>query len=234
MRAALAFLTSIGGARTPSSTAFRWFPVVGAGLGLALGGLWWGADRLWPPAVAAALVVVADLGLTGALHLDGLVDSADGMLSHVPPERRLEVMATPDVGAFGLAAGASALLLRFAALAALRPAPLLLAGLWCGSRTAMALVALALPYARAEGGLADAFLGDRAAPIGVAGLATAALLAGLWRVGPGLAAVAALAVAAAAVAALGRRRLGGFTGDVLGACGLVGETAGLLVAAARW
>jgi adenosylcobinamide-GDP ribazoletransferase len=60
------------------------------------------------------------------------------------------------------------------------------------------------------------------------------VLAGLWRLGPGTAAVAALVVAAAAVAGLGRRRLGGFTGDVLGACGVVGETAGLLVAAARW
>ena len=50
MRGAVAFLTPFGGARRPSRRAFDWFPVVGAVIGLALGGIWWGADRLWPPA----------------------------------------------------------------------------------------------------------------------------------------------------------------------------------------
>ena len=64
-------------------------------------------------------------------------------------------------------------------------------------------------------------------------IAAGALLAG-WRVGPGLASGAAALVAATAVTALARRRIGGYTGDVLGASGVLAETAGLLVAAARW
>lgn len=236
MRAALAFLTPlpVGGTRSPSPEALRWFPVVGAALGLALGGLWWVADRVWPAPVAAAIVVAADLAVTGMLHFDGLVDAADGLLSHLAVERRLEVMAAPDVGAFGLAAGASALLLRYSALVVLRPAPLLLAGLWCASRTAMVVVARALPYVRPGGGLASAFLGGRSTLVAGGGLVTAFALAALWRPVPGSAAVAAVVVVAAGVAGLGQRRLGGFTGDVLGACGVAGETAGLLVAAARW
>src|SRR4051812_17036191 len=99
MRAAISFLTPLGGARSPSPSAWRWFPLVGAGLGGLLGAGWWAADRLWPRPVAAALVVAADLALTGLLHIDGLVDSADGLLPHLDRDRRLAVMSEPDVGA---------------------------------------------------------------------------------------------------------------------------------------
>jgi adenosylcobinamide-GDP ribazoletransferase len=247
VRAAVAFLTPFGRARPPGPSTFDWFPLVGAALGLVLGGLWWVAVRAWPYPVAAAVVVAGDLAVTGMLHFDGLVDSADGLLAPMAPERRLTVMADPGVGAFGLAVGGAVLLVRWAALSALRPGILLLAGLWCLSRTTMALIARTFPYVRGEGGLARAFqAGSPATTGGVPGgrgwhpvrlgaglVAGAALLAG-WRVGPGLASGAAALVAAAAVAALARRRIGGFTGDVLGAAGVLAETAGLLVAAARW
>ena len=232
MRRALAFLTPLGGPVAPSPSALAWFPVVGAVLGLALGGVWWAADRLWAAPVAAALVVAADLALTGMLHFDGLVDSADGLLPPLPADRRLEVMADPAAGAFGVGVGVVVLLLRWAALAALAPAPVLLAALWCGSRLAMAVVARSVPYAR-PGGLAGAFLepGRRGVPAaGVLLVVVLAVAAG----GDGAAGVVVLAVAAAGVVALALRRIGGFTGDVLGAAGVVGETAGLLAAAARW
>lgn len=230
MRRALSFLTPMGGAVAPSPAALAWFPVVGAMLGLVLGGVWWVADRLWAAPVAAAVVVAADLALTGMLHFDGLVDSADGLLPPLDRARRLEVMADPAAGAFGVGVAVVVLLLRWASLAALAPAPWLLAALWCGSRLAMAVVAGTVPYAR-PGGLAGAFLGDRRWPVaGVLLLVALAVAAG----GDGIGGVVALVVAAAAVVALAVRRLGGFTGDVLGAAGLLGETAGLLVAAARW
>src|SRR5437667_1646851 len=146
MRRALSFLTPLGGASRPSGSALLWFPLVGAALGLALGGIWWAAARVWSAPVAAAVVVAADLGLTGLLHLDGLADSADGLLGHLTRERRLEVMAAPDVGAFGVGVACAAVLLRWSALAVLRPDPALLAGLWCGSRTLMATVATTVPY----------------------------------------------------------------------------------------
>ncbi|MDP9007087.1 MAG: adenosylcobinamide-GDP ribazoletransferase [Actinomycetota bacterium] len=233
MLGAVAFLTALGRPTAPSPEALRWFPVVGAVLGLVLGGVWWVAAELWPPLVAAALVVVVDLALTGLLHLDGLADSADGLLAHgLDASRRLEVMAEPGVGAFAVGVVAVTLVLRVAALAVLAPAPLLLAALWCVSRTVMAVTACALPYAR-PGGLASSFLGGSTAPIALGGGALALVVAAT----AGVAAVAAVVVGAvggAGLVALGLRRVGGFTGDVLGAAGVVAETTGLLVAAARW
>ena len=236
MRAALSFLTPFPGARRPSARALPWFPVVGAVLGLALGGLWWATDRLWPLPIAALITVGADLALTGLLHLDGLADAADGLLPHLTRERRLEVMHEPTVGAFGVGAVVIVVLSRWVVLATLRPAPLLIAALWCVSRTAMAGVVERVPYARAgEEGLVSAFLGARLPLLlAVPALAGAAALAAVWSVPAGPVAVASAAVAFAAVVAFSYRRLGGFTGDVLGAAGIIAETVGLLVAAARW
>lgn len=229
---ALAFLTPLGGPARPTPAALAWFPVVGAAMGFWLGGVWWIADRFWTNAVAAAVVIAADLAVTGMLHFDGLVDSADGLLPPLDgPARRLEVMADPATGAFGVGVGAGVLLLRWASLASLAPSPALLGALWCASRLGMAHAARTVPYAR-PAGLASAFLGgDRGVPL--AGLALAAVLAALAG-GDAVVGLAALALAFAGVVGLAVRRIGGFTGDVLGAAGLVGETAGLLAAAARW
>jgi adenosylcobinamide-GDP ribazoletransferase len=242
VRAAVAFLTPFGGARPPGPTTLDWFPVVGALIGLALGGVWWLANQAWGSQVAAALVVVADLGMTGMLHFDGLMDSADGLLPPLDNGRRLEVMSDPRVGAFGVAAGAAVLLVRWASLAALRPGIFLVAGLWCLSRTTMAVVARTQPYVRGENGLARPFgvgssgagrPGRRLVALS-AGVVLAAVLLGLWRIGPGAAAGGAAVLAAGGVVLLARRRIGGYTGDVLGACGVLAESAGLVVAAARW
>ena len=244
-RQALGFLTPLGGAASPTPAAFPWFPVVGALLGLALGWLWWAVEGPLGPLAAAALVVAADLALTGALHFDGLLDSADGLLPHLPLIRRLAVMADPHVGAFAVATGATTLLLRTAALAALGAArPLLLAALWSLSRTAMTVTALTIRYARAHG-LASSFLtGPAPANTGGRPWTNAG-----WIVPPAIGAVLAFGLAladdaqsviavvfaglgAAAVALLARRRIGGFTGDTLGAGGVVAETIGLLAAVA--
>ena len=101
MRQAISFLTPFGGARTPTRRALGWFPVAGLLIGTSLGGVWWTADRFWPPAVSGAIVVADDLLLTGMLHMDGLVDSADGLLPHLPRDRRLAVMAAPDFASGG-------------------------------------------------------------------------------------------------------------------------------------
>ncbi len=234
MRSALAFLTVVGRSQPPGPSTLDWFPAVGAGLGAALGGIWWLAGRAWPAGVAAAVVVAADLGLTGLLHLDGLVDAADGLLPPMERSRRLTVMSAPDAGAFGVGAAGVVLLLRWSALAATRPTVWLLAGLWCLSRTVMALVVRTGRYARPEGGLASLFAGPTRWPVLVLGLAAAAGMCAAWRVTAGLAAAATAALFAGLTVALAQRRLGGYTGDVLGATAMVAETAGLLVAAARW
>lgn len=233
MRRALAFLTPIGGAAPPSPTAMVWFPCAGALIGAFVGAAWWTGARLWPAAVAAAIALTADLVLTGLLHIDGVGDSADGLLPHLERERRLEVMAEPQMGAFGVTAIVAVLLLRFAAFTAMTPSILAVAGIWCASRTTMAVATRSMPYARGVG-LASAFQGGSPVGVGLYGVIAAAVLAGIGRGGPGLAAIAATLVGAAAVLWLARRRIGGFTGDVLGACGVVGETVGLLILAAKW
>lgn len=236
MRRALAFLTPlpVGGGQ-PNRITFDWFPVAGALIGLGVGSAWWLADLAFPPAVAAALVLAADLALTGMLHVDGLADSADGLLPHHRgTERRLEVMAAPGVGAFGVTVVVVVLLLRFAALASQPVSVLLIAALWCGSRTVMAVGARAFPYARADGGLASAFAGGNWRPVALCGLVAAVALGALadgrrTGVAVGVSVAAGFVVLVAA-----RRRIGGYTGDVLGAAGIIGETVGLLVAAAEW
>jgi adenosylcobinamide-GDP ribazoletransferase len=128
------------------------------------------------------------------------------------------------------------ILLRWAALASRSPSICLVGGIWCASRTAMAVALRTLPYVRRRG-LATSFQGEArtgASALGALGMSLAAALAAVAGLLPGVAAVAAVAVGAAAVLWLAVRRLGGFTGDVLGAAGVIGETVGLVVAAARW
>jgi adenosylcobinamide-GDP ribazoletransferase len=236
MRSALGFLTVVGGAAPPDRRAPAWFGPVGAALGLAVGGAWWVAGELWPPLVAAVLALAVDAALTGMLHFDGLADSADGLLPPLDRRRRLEVMATPEIGAFGVMALALVVLARVAALGALEPDPLLVAGLWTASRAAMAVALAWLPYARAGGSAASGFRAGSPAPA-LAALAVGCVVVawsfdGGW--GPGVLVAASGLAGFGAVVAFAWRRLGGYTGDVLGAAGLIAETVGLVVAAARW
>lgn len=231
MRKALGFLTPIGGASVPTPATVRWFPAVGLLVGLAVGAVWRGAGELWTPAVAAALAVAADLALTGMLHLDGLVDSADGVLPHLDRARRLDVMSEPTVGAFGVVTAVAVLLLRWAALASLHADVWLVAGLWCLSRTLMATVLTSVPYARGEG-LASAFRGRGGAGTTFVGIVVASVVVGRAIGTPTFAVLVAAWVGGSAVVGLAWRRLGGFTGDVLGAAGVVGETVGLVTWAA--
>jgi adenosylcobinamide-GDP ribazoletransferase len=225
VRAALGFLTPLGGARTPSVRALPWFPLVGALVGLGVGGAWWGGTAVWSPAVGGALAIVADLALTGMLHHDGLGDSADGLLPHLTRERRLEVMRQPDIGAYGVAAIGAALLLHFALLSSMRVDVALLVVLCATTRGFAAVVLACRPYAR-PGGLAELFRGRSPSAWAAATIALLALT-----VSEPLAAVAALA-SFVAVVALGERRLHGYTGDVLGAAIVVAQTAGIMAAAA--
>jgi adenosylcobinamide-GDP ribazoletransferase len=219
----------------------EWFPLVGALLGLALGGIWWLAAKVWAPLPSAAVVVVADMALTGLLHFDGLADAGDGLLAPLSKERRLEAMADPAIGAFGVLSVATVLLLRFGSLASLAPVPLVLGGLWCASRTSMVIITEALPYARPSGIVKDFLTTEPRSKRGrwvlvgalSVGFILAVVLVTTGRGLRGLAALGAELVAMSAVALLSKRRIGGFTGDVLGAAAVVGETVGLLVLATR-
>lgn len=230
---AFSFLTTFGrrgGALRAG--AFGWFPLVGVALGALLGGCWWLAGEYWTPFMAAAVVVLLDLAFTGMLHIDGLADSADGLLPHADRERRLAIMRAPDVGAFGVAVVAIALILRTGALASQPSSFLLLVAIWASARALVASVPAVMSYAR-DDGIASTMLDDAprwpAVTIPVA-IAVAA-------VGPGLEAALGVGVGVAAgigVLLVAQRKLHGFTGDVLGAVIVVTETVALVVAAGRW
>jgi adenosylcobinamide-GDP ribazoletransferase len=195
---------------------------------------------LFSPVLAAALLVALWAALTGGLHLDGLADCFDGLLAAVPPERRLEILRDPRLGAFGGIGLALHLLLKTLAVASLPafslslPLPFAL-GLLLPASLAPLLLAPALarwlilpvalqPMAR-PGGLGAEFalgLSRRALLISALIPLGVALLSGPR----GLLAAALAALVAAGLVLLALRRLGGLTGDVLG---LVVELAELVV-----
>jgi adenosylcobinamide-GDP ribazoletransferase len=237
VRDALAFLTVLpAGRRTgpPGKAAIAAFPLVGVLVGL----VWWTAGRfgtqVWAPGVGAALVLVADLLVTGGLHVDGLADEADGIASRLPADEAVAVMREGPVGAIGAAAAAIVLLLRFALLAALlgagHRAGLLVAPV--AGRFAMVLV-MAWGNEPQGPSLSD---GIRQTAKGFPLIASAVLAAGAAAVlagFPGLVASGGGCLAALANAAYAGHRFGGVTGDVIGAGGLLAETVALAVLAAR-
>jgi len=198
--------------------AAGWFPVVGAGLGLVLAAAAAAAGWLAPPLLAAALVVGLWALLTGGLHLDGLADAADGLGGGWSREQALAIMRDTRTGAFGVVAVALVLALKIAALAGLPAgvgwrAVLLAPAL--ARATPLLLARLCAP-ARADGA-GHAFALAARPGAGVAGsLLPPALALGLFGL-PGLAPVALAALATLGFAAYLRRRLGGLTGDCLGA-----------------
>jgi adenosylcobinamide-GDP ribazoletransferase len=235
MRDALSLLTTFGrrgagGRITPRSLG--WFPFVGAALGGVVGGTWWLAERLWPRPVAAGLVLVVNAACTGLLHVDGLADAADGLLPHADRDRRLEIMRDPGVGAFGMFAVAIAIVLEATALATRSASIGLPVALWCASRSFVATVPAVVPYARVVG-IATPLLDN--ATVWPALALVPAIIVGTVAAGVAgtLAVITAVTVGAATIA-FAVRRVGGFTGDVLGAAIVLAETAGLVVAAARW
>lgn len=202
-------------------------PLVGAALGALTGAAYAGLAGLGaPPLFAACLALALGVGLTGALHEDGLADCADGFGAPVAPERRREIMKDPRVGTFGAVAVALVLIAKAAALAALPPAQAVAAAAASGA-VSRAFLALALRLPAAAGpGLAAAAGRPAAATAWISAALGAALGAALAGQG-GLVALAAAALAAGAFALTARRLIGGVTGDALGAGQTVGEALAL-------
>jgi adenosylcobinamide-GDP ribazoletransferase len=210
-----------------------WFPVVGllVGSALAIGAR--AADALFPPLVAAALLVTGWKVATGGIHLDGLADCLDGLAGR-DPARRLTVMRDSRVGVFGAAGLILLCLLAVTTLAAfsvsLRLRVLLLAPVI--GRVAPLLAGAWLAPATPGQGLGAAFAAGLSRWAGPAHVVVAGALAA-WLLGIGGLAVAAAAWSLALLAAaFVARRLGGVTGDVLGAVVEVAELGTLLGAAA--
>lgn len=232
--AGFGLLTRVPVPFTPPRPEGAWaWPLVGLGIGGAALALGAGLQAVGVSVgIAAAAVIAVQAALTGGLHEDGLSDCADGFWGSHDRARRLEIMKDSRIGSYGALALGLALVMRWSALAALIPAgawglaltPMIL------SRAAMGLVMAALPNARA-GGLSA---GVGRPPLAAA-LAGACLALGLGLILAGHAApVMALfsGVMVAGLALVARAKIGGQTGDVLGAAQVVAEIAGLAAATA--
>jgi adenosylcobinamide-GDP ribazoletransferase len=209
------------------------FPLVGAGIGAAVGGIAATLAHPLSPLLAVALALAAGTLLTGALHLDALADTADALGAR-SREHALEIMRDHAIGAYGAVAIALDLLIKAAALSVLvNRAHVLRFAVVAGalSRLTPVLLAAWLPYARPGGGAGASLTRGgrlRAAVAGIVACAIAVAAAGLDGV-----IVAACATAVAAVLAQAFYRwLGGVTGDALGAAVELTEATVLVVAVA--
>jgi len=194
------------------------YPLVGAGIGGVAAFTFLMVQLLglgdWP---AALLTVLTGIVLTGALHEDGLADTADGVIGGHDRDQRLAIMRDSRHGTFGVVAIVLSVLLRTAALAGIGEA------VYAG---------LALIAAHAAG--LGAAAGTPRTPLAIAALAIGLLIT-LAALGPTRGAIA-FGLAGASMATLGmlaHRRIGGYTGDVLGAFQQIGEIVMLLTAAAK-
>lgn len=223
---ALQFLTifPIPETRSVNETDFRqsvaFYPIVGMVLGTGLGLVQWGLTRILPVMPATALSLAGYSLATGFLHLDGLMDLADGVGSRKPRPEALKIMRDSRVGSMGVVAGILVMVGKFAALSSLPPGHLgpfvVIPAL---ARWAMVLAMTSAPYARVgESGIGSLYamhisrialwMSSLTVIVAAVLLLPVAEAVSVW----GL----ALAVAWAMVS-FARRRLGGMTGDAYGA-----------------
>jgi adenosylcobinamide-GDP ribazoletransferase len=204
--------------------ALIWFPLVGWIIGALVYGVYTLSGLIFTPPITAILTLIAWVVLTGALHLDGLIDCCDALCATVSPERRLEIMKDPRAGSFGVIGAGLILLAKFAALISLR-SPIMLLIIPMIARLVILYPMLRYPSARAGGMSSSYRQGTRRV-----------WLAAIWLIPLIFYPISLiyLLVAIVIVIAFGawaaRRLGGGLTGDVYGAsCELV-ETVCLMIA----
>lgn len=236
LRAALSYFTvlPVGAAEAPTAAALAWLPLVGAIVGALAGTLGSLVGLVAPHGFAVVAAFGASIALTGALHVDGFLDTSDALFASVTPERRLEILRDPRHGTFAIAAFAVVAAAWFVALDALPVAslPLACAFAGCAARFAAVLNARAIPYGR--GGEPTAAFAERPS---AAVLAVGVLLALALAVPLGPVALAGVPLAALAARLFGRwargRFGGGLTGDAYGFAIVVLDVALLAALAMR-
>jgi adenosylcobinamide-GDP ribazoletransferase len=211
----------------------KWIPVVGGLVGLVIGLVYVAAGSVMPSLLAAAVATGVGVILTGGLHEDGLADTMDGFGGGVGREETMKIMKDATSGVYGVTSIVMSLVLRTIALSILTSA---LALVFLPSVHAMSrggsigLMALLRPAS--SDGLGAAHDGPNLRRQVVIGYLLATLigiaLVGLWTV----AFAALVALGAGVIGVMARRRIQGYTGDVLGAAQQVGEVTSLVLAAA--
>jgi adenosylcobinamide-GDP ribazoletransferase len=210
-----------------SGKSLTYFPLVGLILGAILLGLNYLLILVLPSPIVNALLIIALVIMTGAHHLDGFIDTCDGVIAGESKKKRLTIMSDSKVGAFGIVGVIMLLLLKYVSLSAapILPALLLMPTL---SRWAMVSIIFTFPYAKRYGmGLAfkQGANWQRLTIATVISLVVAVALLKLW----GLVLMAALWLIAFGIASYFRSRLGGLTGDNYGAINELAEVLVLLL-----
>ena len=210
--------------------SLNYFPVVGIVIGLILVGLNWGLSLILPSSVVNILLVVSLTLISGALHIDGLMDTCDGMAAHKTVEARWQVMHDSRVGGFGIVGACLLLLVKYISLNNV-PEPLLITTLLLMpvvSRWAMVYAIFAYPYARPSG-LGKMFKQEaswlRFIVATLIALAVAVVLAQL----AGLIVMAGIWVMVILMAAYLKRKFSGLTGDTYGAINEMAEVCVLIL-----
>lgn len=207
--------------------SLTYFPLVGLILGAILLGLHYGLTLILPASVVNALLIIALVILTGAHHLDGFIDTCDGVITGKSGEERLAIMSDSQVGAFGIVGALLLLLLKYVSLssAPILPALLLMPTL---SRWTMVSTIFTFPYAKSSGmGLAfkQGANWQRLTIATIMALIVAVALLKWW----GLVLMAVLWLIVFGIASYFRTRLGGLTGDNYGAINELAEVLVLLL-----
>ena len=213
--------------------ATGYFPVVGLIIGLILAGLNWLLGLVLPPAVVNALLIVSLAVITGLMHLDGFVDTCDGIAGHKTVEDRWRVMHDSRAGAFGMVGVLLLLLVKYASLNSL-PSSLMMASLIfmpVVSRWAMVYAIFAYPYARPSG-LGRAFKQGTGWPgfilATVVTVAVALALIPLLQLA-GLVILFGVWLITLLVATYLKQKFSGLTGDTYGAVNEVAEVSVLIL-----
>lgn len=193
------------------------FPLAGLAIGLILALFDLIASAVWPPVVAGALDVALLAAITGAFHLDGLADTADGLYGRREREKALAIMKDSRVGAMGLVVVACVLLVKTAAVGSIAHGRFLaLMIVPAYARSAMMVGIRVLPYARGREGTGSAFFETPLSAVDFKYIAAPVILSLFlgWR---GLLLNLFFAAATIAMIWFYRKKLAGITGDLLGA-----------------
>lgn len=196
-----------------------WFPVIGLLIGTMAATLVALGEGLLPPSLVALLATVFLAGISGCLHLDGLADSGDGLLSARPRQQALDIMRDSRSGAMGVIVLVFVILGKYASLSVL-PVTVMITAVFfmpLAGRTAILLTMAILPYARKGEGVGGLFYSADSRMLGLATLFFYALGALFFSWEVAFLLLAAILVTVALFSFWCFRKLGGATGDTLGA-----------------
>ena len=215
-------------------SAAPWFPIVGALVGAVVGGVAWGVATLTSPLIGGTVGVLCGVLITGAFHEDGLADVADAFVGGWSTQDRLRIIKDPLHGSYGVAALSGSIILRCVTLGSFSPREMLKVAIatHCLARAGALALMLTTALARHDGLGADYV---RALPVvractGIfAAVVIGALLLDKWVV----VAVVATIIGCGAIRWLAQRKIGGITGDVLGAAEQASEMLTFVALSAR-